>query len=1011
MPGRSGPPAYRDLARRSQTLQIHTGPIPRYFLDIVSPSLAEALQAKYVLERELGRGGMATVYLARDLKHDRLVALKVLRPELAVSLGPERFQREIRFAARLQHPHILSVYDSGESAGQLWFTMPFVEGESLRDRLRREPQLPLDDALRVAREAAEALGYAHEHGVIHRDVKPENIMLTRDGNTLVADFGIARAVGGDGAEQLTATGMSIGTPAYMSPEQAAGASQLDGRSDIYSLGCVLYEMLAGSAPFTGTTPQSVIAKRFVEPPPRVSTLRNTVPAAVEAAVAKALGREPSDRFATATEFAKALAAPGTGMAPVVGEQAPATGDQRAVRMARAAIVVVGIGAAIAFALLGTPLSKFRLQADAPRSSKAWATDTAIPAIRLQIDSGGWDSAYVLASQAAAILPHDSTLAKLWADFSDTVTIETKPEEARVYWKPYASTGGPGILLGTTPIRAARIPFRFSRLHLEKPGRTPLDLVIGPSFPPEASYVLDSISADSGMVFAFGGETDVNLPGLDHLDPVKLGDYRIGRYEVTNKEFKRFMDAGGYQEKDFWKQPFTSGGREVSWTEAMARLVDKTGRPGPASWEGGSYPEGQGDYPVTGVSWYEAEAYATFAGAELPTIYHWSRAAFTWGSSAIVPQSNFGGKGLARVGQFHGVGRFGTYDMAGNAREWCFNQAGTERYILGGGWNDPTYAFNDAYAQDPFDRSPTNGFRLAKYLSDENLTVAKRPIVRAFRDFTKARPVSDQVFAVYRRMYDYDRTKLNAKVDTTDEQTDDWVRQRVSFDAAYNHERMAAYLYIPKRGKPPYQPIIFFPGSNALHDRSSSTGLTAFAFDFIVKSGRMVVHPIYKSTYERQDSLRSDYPDMSNFYKEHVIMWAKDMRRSIDYLETRSDVDTAHVAYYGVSWGGYLGGLMPAVEPRFKAVVLLVAGLENQEGQPEVEPINFLPHIKIPVLMLNGQYDHYFPVETAQRPMFRLLGTAPDKKRQVISEGGHFVPRTQLVKETLDWLDRYLGPVP
>src|SRR5215212_9399780 len=198
---------------------------------------------------------MATVYLAHDLRHDRPVALKVLHPELAASLGPDRFQREIRFAARLQHPHILTVHDSGEAAGQLWFTMPYVEGESLRDRLRRERQLPLEDALQIAREAARALDYAHRHGVVHRDIKPENILLTRDGSTLVADFGIARALGGD--DGLTQTGMAVGTPAYMSPEQAAGDRTIDGRTDQFSLASVLYEMLAGEAPWTGPTAQAV----------------------------------------------------------------------------------------------------------------------------------------------------------------------------------------------------------------------------------------------------------------------------------------------------------------------------------------------------------------------------------------------------------------------------------------------------------------------------------------------------------------------------------------------------------------------------------------------------------------------------------------------------------------------------------------------------------------------------------------------------------------------------------
>ncbi|HKT60592.1 MAG TPA: serine/threonine-protein kinase, partial [Gemmatimonadales bacterium] len=212
--------------------------------------LQTGLTDRYRIERELGRGGMATVYLARDLRHDRPVALKVLHAELASTLGPERFQREIQLAARLQHPHILTVLDSGETATaaagtRLWFTMPFVEGESLRDRLRRERQLPVEDALRITREAAAALQYAHRHGVVHRDIKPENVLLTSEGHTLVADFGIARALGGADQERLTETGLTLGTPAYMSPEQASGARELDARTDIYSLGTVLYEMLAG----------------------------------------------------------------------------------------------------------------------------------------------------------------------------------------------------------------------------------------------------------------------------------------------------------------------------------------------------------------------------------------------------------------------------------------------------------------------------------------------------------------------------------------------------------------------------------------------------------------------------------------------------------------------------------------------------------------------------------------------------------------------------------------------
>ena len=267
-------------------------------------ALREGLQERYAIERELGRGGMATVFLAQDLKHDRPVALKVLHPEIAAGLGSERFLREIHLAARLQHPHILTVYDSGEAAGRLWFTMPFIEGESLRDRLRREGQLPVADAVRITREAALALDFAHRRGAIHRDIKPENILLA-DGQALVADFGIARALGG-GDERLTETGLTLGTPAYMSPEQAAGDKTMDARTDVYSLGIVLYEMLAGEPPFAAPTAQAMIARRMLEAPKPLTELRETVPEGVAAAVARALAKAPADRFASAAEFAREL---------------------------------------------------------------------------------------------------------------------------------------------------------------------------------------------------------------------------------------------------------------------------------------------------------------------------------------------------------------------------------------------------------------------------------------------------------------------------------------------------------------------------------------------------------------------------------------------------------------------------------------------------------------------------------------------------------------------------------
>jgi dienelactone hydrolase len=320
-------------------------------------------------------------------------------------------------------------------------------------------------------------------------------------------------------------------------------------------------------------------------------------------------------------------------------------------------------------------------------------------------------------------------------------------------------------------------------------------------------------------------------------------------------------------------------------------------------------------------------------------------------------------------------------------------------------------FVDAYTQSPWNRAPTNGFRLATYPGgDPNLTRAIRPIARVTRDFSTERPVSDSEFALYLRMYAYDREPLEATVERADT-TDDWIRQRVTFNAAYGGERVMAYLYLPRGATQPYHAVMFFPGSLGFFANSVDQ-MSTLSWDFIIKGGRAVLLPIYRGTLERRTpEITTDQPSETVAYRDLVISWAQDLSRSIDYLETRDDIRTEDLGYYGVSWGGRMGPLMLAVEPRIKAAVLNVAGLKFQRALPEADPFNFAPHVTVPVLMLNGRYDQFFPLETSQLPLFRLLGTPPEQKRHVVYEAGHLVPRTLTIRETLDWFDRYLGPVP
>ena len=365
--------------------------------------LRSALSDRYTIERELGSGGMATVYLARDLKHERQVAVKVLHPQLAAVLGAERFLREIRVTARLNHPHILPLLDSGDAGGFLYYVMPFARGESLRDRLDRERQLPVEEALTIAREVADALSYAHSQEVIHRDIKPENI-LVENGHAVVVDFGIARAINSAGGDQLTGTGVAIGTTAYMSPEQAAGSNELDARSDLYSLGCVLFEMLAGKPPFTGATVASVVHQHLSAVPPAVASLRPTVPEWVAAAVTRSLAKTPADRFSSAALFGQALTRQSSSEAPV----AASTSLTRSARPIKrlALLAVLGAVAVVAAILV------FRAGPEAPVASGPAHPRTAIAVLPLQNLSAEPQHAYFAGGLHDELLTQLSKVAAL-----------------------------------------------------------------------------------------------------------------------------------------------------------------------------------------------------------------------------------------------------------------------------------------------------------------------------------------------------------------------------------------------------------------------------------------------------------------------------------------------------------------------------------------------------------------------------------------------------------------------
>jgi len=950
----------------------------------------------YEILEKIGEGGMGAVYKARDTRLERLVALKFLPAHIdADDEEAARFLQEARAASVLDHPNICTVHDVARTdTGQMFIVMALYEGETLKTRMSHGP-MPVGDAIDIAQQIAQGLAKAHARGIVHRDIKPANLFVTRDGLVKILDFGIAKLRGATG--ELTRTGTTIGTMGYMSPEQARG-DETDARADLWALGVTLYEMLAGRPAFTGDDPLVILRSVLEKEPVPLEAVRPDVSADVRHVVARALQKDRERRYQSAGEMASELHACAVHLS---APAQPAAGRSLRGWMWRPAIAVPTVLVVVAL----TVVIGWQIQ----RGRRAqWAREEALPQIAALATERKYLEAMALAREAERFIPGDAQLQRLWPTIAATVTVETTPPGALVEVRDYSDRTGQWQQLGTSPLPEVRLPLVPHRWRFSKPGFETVERAAETNAAKVVVELPPSGTVPAGMVRVPAGRHTLFVGALGLPREAELAEFFIDRFEVTNREFKKFVDAGGYRRRELWNHPFTKDGKPLSWEGGIALLRDTTGRPGPSTWEAGVYPQGADDMPVGGINWFEAAAFAEFAGKSLPTVHHWYRVAGLAELSAhtyVLPLSNFNYQGPVAVGSSDAMAPLGTYDMAGNVKEWCWNASEDRRYILGGAWGQPMYLFGAAEAAAPFDRSAANGFRLMKYADPSAVdTRLAAPIVREARDYQVDRPVSDEAFELYRRLHAYDPLPLDSRVESARDISEGIRVERVSYAAAYGKERIPAYLWLPRDVKPPYQTLVLFPGAEALIDRPSTQLESPGPYDFLVQSGRAVVHPVYRGMYERFEVR----PQTAMLNREFYVRLAQDFRRTVDYLAERPDIDARKLGYIGFSFGAWFGPVPLALEPRISVAVLVGGGLSRSRMQPEVDTVHYAPRMKMPVLLIVGRYDFFFPYEQSQRPFFEMLGTAPADKRHVTFDAGHGVPRREYVREVLDWLDRYLG---
>ncbi|MEE9491036.1 MAG: SUMF1/EgtB/PvdO family nonheme iron enzyme, partial [Dehalococcoidia bacterium] len=664
----------------------------------------------------------------------------------------------------------------------------------------------------------------------------------------------------------------------------------------------------------------------------------------------------------------------------------------------------------------------------------------LPEIKNLAQAGSYFKAYQLAAEAEKLLEDDSTLARLMPIISDKLTIITQPEAAQVSLRRFApDENGQSREIeyaGVTPIEDLRIGRSDYKVTIEKEGYVPIERIASSALNRnQASWgVSPDIKIEvrlhkieelpENMVFVPGGEYKLVGAGAPTDATVKLDDYFMDRYEVSNHKYQEFVKAGGYLQKGLWNFPFMENGQTLSWETAMQRFRDRTGLAGPRNWVNQEYPEGKANHPVTGITWYEAQAYAEFVGKSLPTVFQWEKAArdgaithfvgvvMPWGlvrtKGATLARANFDGRDTMPVDSYEfGLSPYGSYNMAGNVKEWCLNERTGGFVTTGGSWEGPNYLFRHFGAVPGLQSTRSLGFRCVKMPAGASgdqgaMQISKKAMTTSYK------PVDDATFNSFLGYYKYDKKPLDSEVVETIE-TEDWTREKVTF-ASVDRQRIIAYIYLPRRAAKPYQCINLMPGGDIFYTRSASE-YAEWLLAAHIKAGRAVMSMAPRGGVERTRT--PDYVSPKGHtveYRERLVRWVTEYRLGLDYLATRGDIDMDKIAHLGFSWGSFSVGLpLTAVEDRYRSIIFIGGGVSPgmRSILPEANPVNFVPRIRPPKLVLHGRYDEVFPFETRALPLYNLLR---EPKRLEAVEGGHMPPIEIRVPIINNWLDETLGPI-